>query len=80
MAKDSKGKIILKVFQKWNFQLDKYLLITGNMGQSVPGAIKFLLLKDLLPMEGGQGDKCSNAQLPIIEHLLWKPVRLIIYI
>ena len=40
------------------------------MGQSVPGAINFLLLKDLLPMEGGQGDKCSNAQLPIIEHLL----------
>ena len=40
------------------------------MEQSVPGAIKFLLLKDLLPMEGGQGDKHSNAQLPIIEHLL----------
>lgn len=40
------------------------------MERSVPGAIKFLLLKDLLPMEGGQGDKRSNAQLPIIEHLL----------
>lgn len=40
------------------------------MGQSAPGAIKFLFLKDLLLMEGGQGDKRSNAQLPIIEHLL----------